>query len=879
MIDKTKDIWYNFFIRFSTYKFIIFLFPLKYQIKKENGDRSLFSHIYERGIYMINLFFLNLWANIKRSPIVSIILLTQIIIFSYCFFIIFFDHSQAQLNNKSFQEIYSKYTKYFIGSEGITLDHFERASGYKFNSIEDTGFEEYEALYDNLMEIEGLKTALLFQAQINRSEPLPGIELSEKTASGYSFYHSNSLQNNPNEPYRYQLHTLAVDKNYVDLFDLVLDSGRSFTEEEFTELDLENIPVLLGSDYKKIYSVGDTFKGSIFFGDKESTFKVIGFIAKGQVYMSPISSYVSILDNCIIIPSISMTLEQWIQLYEENNDYFNSSRMVLDMYAHTLGTTGVYKTRYLLVEKGQEEVFVNTLNDIFDELSLTDPLILGGSVSDTIYRSAEFAEKAIVGSVLVIVMTVLSILSIVFSAVNNITNNMKSYAIHSLIGATRTQILSFSVFESFLYCIIGFSIGFLMEYAYINKYEYTQHPAFDMMLKNSIPIAILYIFIACTLSLIFVYTKIRSYSVSELIRGREAKKSSRLPFYKWITFAMFLCSSVCITFITSYNWQLEHTNKYQYDFSSLDGKAITIMPKAEDSPSVEFDFNVEGAENYSIDLRLGGIADPYNKINVRGWYKKGLMETPNILHGRFFTDEELSQTNNYAVVGQTVYERFTKESDGKRFFEYKGKNYEVIGVTGLEGQTTSIDEWVFITLPTAFKNYKEILNVTTIYVEGDSKHDYITATNYIKEQLESQFIYMEFNLEPYIDIGLSKEVVNLFMALIFLTTSVFGIYYIDKINNIINIKMFIGYSKPMIFADTIVQFIVISSLSFSIGNGIMLILSKTIFKDVALFSAYHINFPILIFSFGVMLLISFIFSVIAINKAFRRSSRDLKKNQ
>ncbi|MBQ4628706.1 MAG: hypothetical protein IJB44_06480, partial [Clostridia bacterium] len=129
------------------------------------------------------------------------------------------------------------------------------------------------------------------------------------------------------------------------------------------------------------------------------------------------------------------------------------------------------------------------------------------------------------------------------------------------------------------------------------------------------------------------------------------------------------------------------------------------------------------------------------------------------------------------------------------------------------------------------------------------------------------------------DIGLSKEVIDLFMAMIFLTTSVFGIYYIDKIKNIINIKKFIGYSKIMIFADTSAQFIFLSTVAFSIGNGIMMILAKTIFKDVALISAYQINLPVLVFSFGTMLLISFLFSVIAINKAYRGSSRDLKKNQ
>ena len=43
------------------------------------------------------------------------------------------------------------------------------------------------------------------------------------------------------------------------------------------------------------------------------------------------------------------------------------------------------------------------------------------------------------------------------------------------------------------------------------------------------------------------------------------------------------------------------------------------------------------------------------------------------------------------------------------------------------------------------------------------------------------------------------------------------------------------------------------------------------------FSAFRINLPVLTFSFGMILLIAFLFSVFAINKSFRGSARDLKR--
>ena len=83
----------------------------------------------------------------------------------------------------------------------------------------------------------------------------------------------------------------------------------------------------------------------------------------------------------------------------------------------------------------------------------------------------------------------------------------------------------------------------------------------------------------------------------------------------------------------------------------------------------------------------------------------------------------------------------------------------------------------------------------------------------------------------------------------------------------------------MILLDTSAQFITLSSVAYLVGNAAMFAISKTLLKDIALFSAFQINLQVLLFSYGIILLISVMFSVIAINKAFKGSARDLKKNQ
>ncbi|MBQ4627722.1 MAG: ABC transporter permease [Clostridia bacterium] len=482
-------------------------------------------------------------------------------------------------------------------------------------------------------------------------------------------------------------------------------------------------------------------------------------------------------------------------------------------------------------------------------------------------------------TVLVIIMIVFSFLSIVFSAINKTSNNIKSYAVHKLTGATPTQINLYAVSETFIFCLLGFLTGYMWYYCfYILSRDYIAHPVFAETNQLGCLISALFIIISCLLTYLFVYLKMQNYSVAELIRGREVKKRNNLPLYKSLTFVMFLFASVCITFITSYMWQVEHMDKYQYNYwkRNVDCIILQSLPQAE-TPEVRWEYDIAGLEDYSVDICINYIYGNQGRPCVRGWFYKGDFNVPEMTEGRFFTQEECSQVLDIAVVGKNVLKDFVVEKDGKRILTYEGKDYEVIGIVGREGHETTIDDWVFLTAETV----SDLLGMRfyPILIEGQTDEITEAVLKNIEVNSEGRYIFSSMNVNPHIDLGISNNFLMIFVVLILLTVIVFSVYYIDKIKYIINVKKFIGYSRWMIFADTAVQFISISSLSFFVGNGLMLLASKTLLNDVELFSDFQINFPILALSYGVLLLLSFVFSVIAINKAFRGSARDLKKNQ
>lgn len=96
---------------------------------------------------------------------------------------------------------------------------------------------------------------------------------------------------------------------------------------------------------------------------------------------------------------------------------------------------------------------------------------------------------------------------------------------------------------------------------------------------------------------------------------------------------------------------------------------------------------MSGSGNYLASLHRGLL---------RGVTYKGKIMPPPLVSGRFFTEEECLSDYPYAVIGRKYYDSvFSK--NGKQYFEYMNKEYEVIGVAGFSGESP-IDEVIFVNL-------------------------------------------------------------------------------------------------------------------------------------------------------------------------------------
>lgn len=84
-------------------------------------------------------------------------------------------------------------------------------------------------------------------------------------------------EENQESTYQTKLNTLIIGKTLYNNLDNDIEDGRNFTVDDFiVDSPNKEISIILGSDYKDIYNIGDKLNLSLH--EKELKFKVIGFL-------------------------------------------------------------------------------------------------------------------------------------------------------------------------------------------------------------------------------------------------------------------------------------------------------------------------------------------------------------------------------------------------------------------------------------------------------------------------------------------------------------------------------------------------------------------------------------------------------------------------
>ena len=221
------------------------------------------------------------------------------------------------------------------------------------------------------------------------------------------------------------------------------------------------------------------------------TYEVVGFLTEGQIFIAPGTGDIGTFDKYMIVPYIYKTEEEWLTwIYDSANaDYRPQTRGMLgNYYLPSLGHMSFART--FLVDKGNEELAETVINTALEETGLSGCLSCWLSSRIESQAADYFRENSTTLTVLVSVMALFAVVGIVFSAINNTSANMRSYAIQTLNGATRTSNIIYASLETFIYCVLGFISGFCIMYSSLIYFGYENHPALNMMIEKGFAVAV-----------------------------------------------------------------------------------------------------------------------------------------------------------------------------------------------------------------------------------------------------------------------------------------------------------------------------------------------------------------------------------------------------
>ncbi|MBO5298778.1 MAG: hypothetical protein J6B51_01695, partial [Clostridia bacterium] len=216
-------------------------------------------------------------------------------------------------------------------------------------------FEMIEEFYQKALQIKGLR--LITNEEDKKIHLLEEKDWDEedKVIGEYAMFNING------QGYE-TLYSYFVDSEYLDYFKVRLSEGEYFKDIDYL-YNNDYIPVLMGNNFKKYYTLGEEFMVQEF----DKPLKVIGFIATNQYY-SPVNRQNMIFsyDTRVLLPYMERNLEEvfyynkYVGLYTsrftnsyyiaDSEDYERIHQEVLDLLDE-VGLGEYYETFKIRIAK------------------------------------------------------------------------------------------------------------------------------------------------------------------------------------------------------------------------------------------------------------------------------------------------------------------------------------------------------------------------------------------------------------------------------------------------------------------------------------------------------------------------------------------------
>lgn len=229
--------------------------------------------------------------------------------------------------------------------------------------------------------------------------------------------------------------SIQLNKEMFSSFNLSVEKGRIFKNEDYFFTPNKKIPIILGNDFASI------------------TFDYIDTVLEGEVVEYLLSNTIIPVQN-----SVNFNIDRYIVLPEFSMDYIPTEpNELLFQQRHYLSLIN----GQIFTEKDQLDVS-KEITSISENTDFYEVIVIGANEVglNIMFDMLEYNKSLLVS--LSVFLFAFAILSISISLVMKWNINVKRYAIHLVSGATISQIFSYSFFEVFLTVLFSLLLVFLL---------------------------------------------------------------------------------------------------------------------------------------------------------------------------------------------------------------------------------------------------------------------------------------------------------------------------------------------------------------------------------------------------------------------------------
>lgn len=365
----------------------------------------------------------------KRKKLLSVLMIIQCFVCTLLINMIFATALKTHSSVSKFSKFIGNKSYYWI-SDDIEEDDF---SLYMEN--QNGEYEKLKSLHEELKN----EKSWTFLSANKQFISINSSDIPEK----FLFQYEQGCPLENEDKSKKDVKCLHVSQNLFSEFGITVSDGREFKTEDFVHKNGECVPIILGNEYKNIFSIGQVLNGEYLFEDFK--FEIIGFLPELTEIPSLGDMGIISCDRYAIMPAFSR---------ENNAEASFFDKASLDQYVNGIIISDM---NYADVNERVQKLVLKTgtmkLNVIPES----------GSIKNLTSISQKELSRLIY---IFVVLTIFTVVSISITINGFIRENYYEYGVHLLSGATvrflTLQILGFISLIAGISFVLSSLVGWVL---------------------------------------------------------------------------------------------------------------------------------------------------------------------------------------------------------------------------------------------------------------------------------------------------------------------------------------------------------------------------------------------------------------------------------